>query len=408
LRLIQYSNIAPPFAIQQLVPEGKYNYMAHTSLGDYLQSQVPSGDAGLPLASPPYPKHLGVFKTEPILWIGHTALRDPNGPVPSNSSDPKWTTAFEQKLFACEHYQTNYTVLFNYTSGTQNTTVLNRSYLFPVINTTYVLGQNANDGTKDNTTAKPESNYIYPNDIEKYRITAAYHSMGAMLRKFINGTIEIQGLAAITKTEATKTRLIDPHNYFPVPDLINQIQSFYEDIILSLFSNPQFLEVAWAAHPDQLSGTLTHTPQGEYACTKSRMLNIFIYHARDLWLVYGLTIILAAVGIAFGSAAVSQNAWKIRNTRFSSIVAATRGPGLDQLGWRRTTAWGELPADVGRVRVGYGIVGNGVGVVDQRGDSWEECYGFGLDGEVRQGVEEQRMQGGVLSFRRWVQHHDFK
>jgi hypothetical protein len=258
------------------------------------------------------------------------------------------------------------------------------------------------DGTEDNTTATPVENYIYPKYVAKYRLTAAYHSLGALLRQFVNGTIDFQDPGApITKTEATQTRLIDPHYYLAVPDLMDQVQSFYEDIILSLFYNPQFLVVAWAANSSVLSGTLSNTPEGVYRCTKSRMLNRFSYHASDLWLVYGFTIILAGLGVAFGAAAISQNAGKLRNTRFSSIVAATRSPGLDQLAWRRISAWGEVPRDLGKVRLGYGLVGHGSGAFDSVGETWIECYGFGVEGEVRQESDTARNRGRVLSFQWW-------
>jgi hypothetical protein len=217
----------------------------------------------------------------------------------------------------------------------------------------------------------------------------------------VDGTISFKDPGApITKTEATITKLIDPHYYLAVPDLMDQVQSFYEDIILSLFSNPQFLVVAWAVNASELSGTLPDTPEGVYPCTKSRMLNHFVYHAWDLWLVYGFTILLAGLGVALGAAAISQNAGKLRNTRFSSIVAATRGPGLDRLAWRRTSALGEVPRDVGRVRLGYGLVGHGSSSFDSVGE-WTECYGFGVEGEVRQGPGTARNRGSVLSFRRW-------
>ena len=326
-----------------------------------------------------------------MLWIGYSILRDSNKPLPSGSSDPSWSSAFEPRIFFCEHYETHYTVTFNYSSGLQSAHIENRTFLSPIINTTFLPDENARDGTKDNTTATPAENYIYPQNVAKYRLTAAYHSLGALLRQFVNGTIDFHDPGApITKTEATQTRLIDPHYYLAVLDLVDQVQSFYEDIILSLFSNPQFLVVAWAANPSKLSGTLSNTSDGAYSCTKSRMLNRFSYNARDLWLVYGFTILLAGLGVALGAKAISQNAGKLRHTRFSSIVAATRGPSLDQLAWNRTSVWGEVPRDVGKVRLGYGLMGHGRGVSDGTGETWTEYYGFGVEGEVRQGPDTTR------------------
>jgi hypothetical protein len=93
-----------------------------------------------------------------------------------------------------------------------------------------------------------------------------------------------------------------------------------------------------------------------------------------------------------------RNAGKLRNTRVSSIFATTRGPGLDQLTWMRTSAWGEVPKDVGKVRLGYGLVGHGDSAFDSADEI--ECYGLGIEGEVRQGPGTARNRGDMLSFRR--------
>jgi hypothetical protein len=239
----------------------------------------------------------------------------------------------------------------------------------------------ANDGTKDNTTATPEENYIYPSNLATYRLTAAYHSLGSIFRQFVNGTIDFQDPEApITNTQATQTKLVNPHNYLAVPNLMDQVQSFYEDIILSLFSNPQFLAVAWAGNVSELSGTGTSTTAGQYPCVKSRVLNRFVYHRRDLWLVYSAMILLTGVSVALGTMAIKQNGGTMKNTRFSSIVAATRSPGLEKLELRRPSGWGHMPNDVGKMKLGYGLVGH-------RGDVnevWIDSYGFGVEGEVRQ------------------------
>ena len=231
-------------------------------------------------------------------------------------------------------------------------------------------------------------------------MTGAYHSLGALFRFFLNGTVDFQHSdAPITFTEATKTRLTDPRTYLAVPDLMDQVQSFYEDLILSLFSNPQFLVVAWANDSSKLSGP-SPTPSsaadttntgGEYPCFKSRTMNQYVYHASSLWLVYGLAILLAAASVCFGAAALTQNAGRSRTTRFSSIAAATRGPGIEKLGWRKDSRWGHVPAEVLEAKLGYGQVANGDSV----------SYGFGIEGEVRQAAENTGKRGSVLSFQRW-------
>ena len=51
------------------------------------------------------------------------------------------------------------------------------------------------------------------------------------------------------------------------------------------------------------------------------------------------------------------------------------------------------------MRLGYGLVGHGSSAFDSVGETWMECYGFGVEGEVKQGPGTARNRGSVLSFR---------
>jgi len=387
-----------PLNTSILLPEGSFSYFADTHRGDYAEMQANVGDAGIPNFAPPYPEHLGAFRTEPILWIGYTTVADPGKPLPKNASDPAWPKAFVPKVFGCEHYFTAYRVRFNYTSGgLQTTKVLAREFLTPVINTTFNPLVGAGDGTLDNTTAWPVSGYVLPRDLGRYRLTAAYHAIGLALRSYLRGTIgAAQTDAPITKTAATQTRLVDPHTYLPVPDLMDAVQSLYEDIVLSLFSNPQFLAVAWAANPAMLSGTVSGGEDTRYPCLRERRLNVFFYHRLDLWLVYGAALLFACIGVGFGLAAVGQNGGVFRGTRFSNIVEATRGPGLDRVHAVGAADQDSVPVgDTRRVKLGYGLIPrrDGQGGEENPGPAWEGgglIYGFGVEGEVRQTTEPQR------------------
>lgn len=399
-------SIAPPFSMDLLLPKGLFSYYAFTSGGEYSTTQMEDVSiGGMPKTKPPYPKNFGAFRTEPIVWIGYSVIVNPDKPLPKDPSDPAWNSSFIPKLFACENYETAYTARFNYTDTAQVTTITSRKFLAPVVNTTLVPGVHAgDDGTADNTTATPEANYVRPTtDVGRYRRAAAFHSLGFMLRRFVNGTVEMAREldGAIANTAAVQTRLLDQRrNFFPHPDLQGLVQGFYEDIVLSLLSNPQFVDVVWAARPGEQSGTLREGGVGgargeeayRYPCVKSRTAIMYRYHARDLWIVYGIAIVLALVGVAVGAHAVRENDGAMRDTRFSSIVAATRGPALERVGWEDR---GELPGDVKGLRLGYGMIprggpeGIGLGVVDvgSIGSGWkpgEMRYGFGLEGEVQQ------------------------
>jgi hypothetical protein len=379
-----------------LLPEGPFSYYADTFRGEYSDIQGETGDAGIPLKPLPLETHFGAFRTEPIIWVGFSVPADPSKPLPKNSSDPTWSTAFVPKVFGCEHHYTSYRVQFNYTSGGfQRHQILSREFIKPVMTTVFNPDEKANDGTKDNTTAWPIDQYILPRDVARYKLTAAYHSIGLSLRRFLHGSIDHSDTGIpITKTDTTQTKLVNVETYFPVLDLQNAVQGFYEDIILSFFSNPRFLSVVWAKTPAVESGTrvgdLTDTG---YPCERERAANVFVYHRLDLWLVYGAALLLACVGVGMGVTAVAENGGLWRGTRFSNIVEATRGPGLDRVHGVRTDGEPAVAGPPRKVKLGYGLVSRERGPGDDNAVEWEGgtvMYGFGVAGEVRQTGEADR------------------
>lgn len=365
-----------------LLPRGNYSYYAFTSGGEYSPTQMTSvGVGGVPNMDPSeYPANLGALRTEPLIWIGYSVVNNPNRTQPFRNQS-SWADAFTPKIFACEHRETLYVANFTYVDAQQFARITSRTFGDPIINTTFVPTEMAVDGTNDNTTAVPTANYVLPRDTARYRRTAAYHSLGKMLRGFVNGTVTVSEalVQAIENTAAIQTKLLDQrNNYFPYPDLMDRVQSLYDDIILSMFSNPQLVEVAWAQRPSEMSGML---PQGGlasradsdsdsssdntednvdaymYPCTRYRTANSYAYHRRDLWIVYGIAAALTLVCIAAGALAIRDNGGVTRNTRFSSVVAATRGPALEKIAWQGPLQdRGDVPAEVKRLRLGYGVM----------------------------------------------------
>ena len=358
-----------PFSTDILAPEGNFTYFASVYEGEYANPQMDSGDGGVPISKDPLPKNLGVFRTEPILWVGYASVEDPSKKQPNERTDPGWDTAFTPKIFGCEHYETEYEVEFNYVSLKQETTVKSRRHLRPIIDTIFQRGEFASDGTHDNTTAFPEENYISPTaDVGRYRHIAAYHALGLQLRRFINGTIHEPN--KILHTKITQTRLIDIHTYLAAGDLMAGVQTYYEDIILSLLSKPQFLAVVWAADPEKVTGRDENVDdQPLYPCTRHRTSNHYVYHVADLWAVYSIAILLALVATGFGMLAIREEG-VARDTRFSSVAAATRGSALEKIPFGPE---GEIRTRGKRIKIGYGVVNRG-------------NYGFGVEGEVLQGM----------------------
>lgn len=382
--------IPPPFDTDVLIPVGSHSYYAFATGGDYSSTQMQDvGIGGIPKTAPPYPKSFGALRTEPVLWVGYAELVDPSKPAPLPTS-PDWMTSFVPKIFACENYEASYTVRFNYTDGALLTNTASLSFLSPVINTTFRAHVDANDGTADNVTAVPASSYVLPTDTAHYRRTAAYHSLSLLVRTMINGTIKIDKTIAnpIVNTGAIQTKLIDPENrYFPRPRLQTRMQRFYEDIILSMLSRTQFTPVVWAARPAEQSGTALPTgDEYRYPCTKSRTANVYKYQVRDLWIVYGIAILLSFVGVVAGQLAIGDDPADVRDAAWSSIVAATRGSALDRVNWD-----GRPDGPEGKpmkMKVGYGVVETPAGSEAPGSTGWDGgkplAYGFGLEGQVRQ------------------------
>jgi hypothetical protein len=387
-----------PFDASWLVPEGDSSYLVHATLGEYQIPQMANlTGSGVPSSDPPYPEHLGVFRMEPVIYAGFSEQIDSTKPLPSNkSSDPDaWNKAFSTSIYACVHHETNYTIQFNYTSGgSLSTKLLGQQFLDKIIDTVYDPTELANDGTFDNVTATPTSNYIYPNDTERYKKVAAYHSIGYQLRSYLNGSIDFtQTDSPIAITSATLTKLIDPKTYLVKPNFTEQMQSFYLDMILSLFSNPQFLVVAWAADPSTVSGTLQgNTSNLTFPCTKTRIQNQYQYDSRALWLVYGSAIILCGVGVLFGVFALLQDDWNGRSTRFSYILASSRARWLDDIPWLRDR-YGDVSEAVRSTPLKYGKVLDEVNPHD--GGS---VYGFVPPEKIDIG----NVPGGLASARRSV------
>ncbi|KAH8666824.1 hypothetical protein BX600DRAFT_511720 [Xylariales sp. PMI_506] len=411
----------PPFNTSILLPEGNYSYYASTDLGDYSSTQLQDvGLGGMPNSAPPFPADLGAFRTEPIVWVGYSELADGSQTPPTDRTQSNWNQAYIPKIFACENYMTAYTVKFIFAGQDATVNITQREYLSPVVNTTYLPGVNADDGTSDNITATPQSNYVYANvSVPTYRLVASYHSIGAVLRDAIKGAIDSTIVTRpLADTNALQTKLLNPRAYWmPYANLQEQVQSLYEDIVLSIFYNPTMVSVVWAAKPSELSGDLEGDDTTMYPCVRSRYVNLYNYIARDLWIVYGCAFLCAAVSVALGTAAVLANEGRLYDTRFSSIVASTRGPALEKVAWHKEDGGGLAP-DIKSLRVGYGIIhpaggpagGGGIGapaaatpsVTDPQqiheldgsngmADSTSSLggvggirYGFGLEGDVRQ------------------------
>ncbi|KAK7413496.1 hypothetical protein QQX98_007644 [Neonectria punicea] len=373
-----------PFNTSLMLPEGNQMYLAVADRGDYGVEQIGNTQiGGRPKQKPPYPKNMGAFRTEPLVWIGYVSTKLAPRDMPRNKDSDNFSADdFVPKIIGCEHYEMDYKVEMNYTNGLQSQRV-HRSNPRKIIDTRFLEGVPQKDQRlKDNTTATPSSNYIFPKDVRKYRKTATYYSIGKQLRDLINGTIVLENKVA--NTRAVESRLINRKNYLPVKNFTVELEKFYEEMVLSLLSDPQFLAVSMARNASKLAlmdGSDEHTM---YPCVRERTTNCYFYHIEDLWIVYALAILMAIAGVVLGIGAMGHE-YVMKDTRFSSIVAATRGQSLNRVHW-------EADPDIKKLKVGFGLVPDVAG---------ESKYGFGLEGDVAQHRPENTTRSPVIQLMEW-------
>ncbi|KAI8665359.1 hypothetical protein NCS56_00971600 [Fusarium sp. Ph1] len=357
-----------PFNISIIAPEANYTYFADMDRGEYGMEQIiNSSFGGMPLFDPPYPKNMGAFRTEPIIWIGYVTVNDTSLPQPLRRNASDWYEAYKPVIFGCEHYEVNYTIRFNYTRAEQSHKVIGRKFLNKVVDTRYLPNQRDPDKRlKDQTVATPEENYVLPNDLHRYRRVAAYHTLGYGLRRYLNGTMRTGDGLQVINSKARDTLLLTQPNLLPIHNLQEGIQNMYEDLLISLLSEPDFVVVSWASN-GKPSGYASGGPETEYPCLRTRLSTTFRYDWLQLIVVYLVSFVLASIGVLLGFRAAREEGL-MRDMKPSSIIEATRAQSLNELG-----PGGGL--DKTHVRVGYGLVQQHAG---------ESMRSFGLEGGVVQ------------------------
>ncbi|KAH6614010.1 hypothetical protein C7974DRAFT_68531 [Boeremia exigua] len=321
-----------PFTLDQIAPQGDFIYHAEVDQGEYKRPQAPTTE-GVP--DPGYPESLGVFEDEPVLWIGYTENTSTKYPADSPYAQ-KWVWVHEPKIFKCVMYHTNYTFEMRY-RPTQNATLKERHFLYPVINTT--LRQNSSNDTT--FTASPTSAFISPrDDPTAYKLTATYHSMGAMFRTFIRGDIEkTSDTFIITRSDISETRLMDGRTSYPQRNLMAAVQSLFEDMLLTLLSEP----------------TLVAAETQAVECVKSRLMIVYIYLPRSLWIGYAMAVAVTLASILIGSWAIYQNG-VASDTLFSRILVTTRNPTLDHLSVGACLGGDPFPKELRETKLRFGVL----------------------------------------------------
>lgn len=347
----------PPFDTSALAPEGNLTYYARLDIGEYENPQIVSVPGGRPKHKPPYPKNLGAFRTEPIMWIGYCTVEDYSKPQPPEPGKGDWYEAYTPVILGCEHYHVNYTVQFDWVGGRQVHRVLRREYLRKVVNTTWTPELDPDRRLKDRTIAVPEENYVLPKDVEEYRLTAAYHSIGYSLRRILNGTTTMPHFNINSRILVTP--LVDRINYLPPRNFSRAIRGMYENMLISLLSNPSFNVVSWAS-TGRPTGVSKSDPSAKgHPCRKARYMNVFRYDKAQLLSVYAASIALAIAAVFLGLHAYWEEG-TMRDMKPSSIIEASRASHLHALGNKDEVkiGYGLVQEEAGRSVRSFGVEGN--------------------------------------------------
>jgi hypothetical protein len=359
-----------PFNMSRLVPIGDEVYHANVDLGAYARPQnavFKEGPGGYPVGEPP--EDLGVFKAEPVLWIGWAY--NTNETLSGADRIPKnWTVRYEPQIIRCVHMETEYKVLWNFTEPFFHSMAY-RKYLRPIVDTNVTLWEN---GTQNfNIEPQPVENHVSPRtDVLRYKTTAAYHAVGEKLRDFLRGHVDLvppnrdRGGYPTVYSDITKTRLVDAYSY-PKMNLADEIESFYADMVLSLFSAPFMLVIS----------------NETVLVNRSRYQSSFVYVPMRLWQCYAPVIFMTMLILAYGAFTIWEDGTTF-STGFSRILVTTRNTTLDDISRGACLGNDPFPIELMHTRLKFGVLNDHTDNEYVGGDPYQNVghCAFGVTSEI--------------------------
>ncbi|KAJ4330230.1 hypothetical protein N0V95_010090 [Ascochyta clinopodiicola] len=367
------ADLGAPFNISSLVPEGRNVYHAEVDLGDYKQPQMENfqkGPGGLPVGD--VPADLGVFKAEPVLWIGYSI--NSTEPLPSDSPyNTSWTHRYDPKIIRCVMHEAKYTVKWNFT-GPYFMEMAMPEFLGPVIDTNFTRRA---DGKLDySADPVPAENFVRPlPDVGLYKKVAAYHAMGDVLRNFLGGNVELEPPLPgpsypVVSSDVTKTRLVGVDS-LPKKDFGKVLESFFADLVLSLYSAPEMLVV----------------DEQELSVSRTQWQSSFVYVPERLWMCYAPVILVTLIILLFGIFTIWEDGVTF-STGFSRILVTTRNTTLDDISRGACLGNDPFPMELMHTRLKFGVLSEGSENEHMGTEGFQHCA-FGVESEVapiRKGV----------------------
>ncbi|UPX12806.1 uncharacterized protein EKO05_0003343 [Ascochyta rabiei] len=367
------ADLGAPFNTTSLVPEGRNVYHAEVGLGDYKRPQMENfqkGPGGLPVGD--VPADLGVFKAEPVLWIGYST--NSTEPLPPDSPLSKsWTHRYDPKIIRCVMHEAKYTVKWNFT-GPYFMGMATPEFMGPVIDTNFSRSAN---GTLDySADPVPAENFVRPlPDVGLYKKIAAYHAMGDVLRNFLGGHVELEPPLPgpsypVVSSDVTKTRLVGVDS-LPKKDFGKVLELFFADLVLSLYSAPEMLVV----------------DEQELAVSRTQWQSSFVYVPNRLWMCYAPVILVTLIILLFGVFTIWEDGVTF-STGFSRILVTTRNTTLDDISRGACLGNDPFPMELMHTRLKFGVLSEGSENECMGAEGFQHCA-FGVESEVapiRKGV----------------------
>lgn len=324
-----------PVTLNDLAPQGNKLYYGIVDQGDY---KMPQGDVGLH-GEPkelPIPESLGVFDVEPTLWIGYAIKTAQTYPADAPANLKQWGNIHEPKIIKCTLYNTNYTFQLDYKDSKQNYTRKQRDFLEPVVDTTF-----SPDAQNDTLgTASPSSNFVSPRDnVADYKRTAAYHAIAQLMRNFLGGSVSKTKELFVTSSDISETRLMDAQSTYPQQNLPEAIQEVFEDMLISLLSDPFLVLAQKQAVP----------------CTQEQSVSVYKYKREGLWIGYAFAVAGAMLCLVIGGWAIFQNG-VASDTLFSRILVTTRNPTLDRISSGACLGGDPFPKELTKTKLRFGVL----------------------------------------------------
>lgn len=367
------AELGAPFNTSSLLPEGRNVYQAEVGFGDYKYPQMDNfqkGPGGLPVDE--IPADLGVFKSEPVLWIGwsnnSTEPLAPGSPYRTN-----WTHRYDPRIIRCVMNEARYTVKWNFT-GPFFMEMTTREFLGPVLDTNFTRNE---DGTPNyDTDPVPAERFVKPlPDVGAYKKMAAYHALGQVLREFLGGHVELEPPLpgpsyAVVSSDVTKTRLVGVDS-LPKPDFGKVLEEFFGDLVLSLYSAPEMLVVE-----DQ-----------ELELNRTMWQSSFVYVPERLWMCYAPVIFVTLIVLLFGIFTIWEDGTTF-STGFSRILVTTRNTTLDDISRGACLGNDPFPMELMHTRLKFGVLSEGSENEFMGTEGFQHCA-FGVVSEVapiRRGV----------------------